>query len=110
MKKSSILCQEGEKDDIFNIGIINNGSSRLENLSLAVQSPVWTELIYLTGETTIRSFYNLVSKPEMKNKFLFEAINTWRARKQLNIDFLKTGKKINKIDNIKTLKRINKEL
>lgn len=110
MKKSSILCQEGEKNDIFNIGIINNDSSRLENLSLAVQSPVWTELIYLTGETTIRSFYNLVSKPEMKNKFLFEAINTWRARKQLDVDFLKTGKKINKIDNIKTLKRINKEL
>lgn len=109
MKKSSILCQKGEKNSQFDVGVIGNGeddndpNSRLENLSLAAKNLVWTELLYITGEPVIRSFYNLVSKPEMKNKFLFEAINNWKGRKQLTISESKDNKII-KIDNIKTLK------
>ena len=67
LRRSSILTQSGEKDSTFEIGVIEN-DSRLETMSLAVKEKVWTELLYFTGDTLIRSFYNIVSKPELKNK------------------------------------------
>jgi hypothetical protein len=50
----------------------------------------------------------MVSKPELKNKFLFEAINNWRGRKSLHLEE-NANNSIIKIDNIKTLKRIKKK-
>lgn len=106
MKRSSILYQPGNKTSNFEVGVISNSDSRLEGLTLAIKEDIWTELLYINGESAIKSFYNVVSKPELKNKFLFEAINLWRGRK-----YIKTYNNVNspiiKIDNIKTLKRIN---
>lgn len=107
LRKSSILTQIGKKDDTFEVGVIEN-NARVENMSLAVKDNVWTEILYLTGEPLIRSFYNVVSKPELKNKFLFEAINLWKGRRQINVS-KNEAEPIFKIDNIKTLKRINNE-
>lgn len=107
LRKPSILTQAGKKEDTFEIGVIPN-DSRLENMSLAIKDNVWTELLYLTGEPVVKSFYNLISKAELKNKFLFEAINSWKGRRQLSI-FENDSDPIFKIDNIKTLKRINNE-
>lgn len=107
MRRSSVLCQKADKDTTFDIGIISN-NDRLETLSLAVKDRVWTELLYLNGDSLIRSFYNTISKPELKNKFLFEAINTWRGRRQIYLAE-NTDEQIIKLDNIKTLKRITEE-
>lgn len=107
LRKPSILTQSGAKDGTFEIGVISN-DSRLETMSLAVKDKVWTELLYLTGDQLIRSFYNTISKPELKNKFLFEALNIWKGRKQLYVCENKADN-IFKIDNIKTLKRITDE-
>lgn len=104
IKKSSILCQNASKESMFDVGIIDNGE-RLENLSLAVKDKVWTDLLFLNGDTMIRSFYNTISKPELKTKFLFEAINAWRGRRQLYLSE-NQDEEIIKVDNIKTLKRI----
>jgi CTP:phosphocholine cytidylyltransferase-like protein len=109
IKKSSILYQESSEESTFEIGVIDNGTGeRLETLSLAVKDRVWTDLLYLNGESMVKSFYNTISKPELKTKFLFEAINAWRGRRQL---FLSENKddKIIKVDNIKTLKRITEQ-
>lgn len=109
IKKSSILYQASSKDSMFDVGVIENESGeRLENLSLAVKDKVWTDLLFLNGEAMIRSFYNTISKPELKNKFLFEAINTWRGRRQLYLSE-NQDEEIIKVDNIKTLKRITEE-
>jgi choline kinase len=108
MRKSSILCQEPSKELNFDVGIIDNADHRLEHFSLAVKQKVWTELLYLTGSIAVKSFYNTVSKPELKNKFLFEAVNQWRGRKQLLV-CENDSDTIIKIDNIKTLKRMNPE-
>ena len=77
-------------------------------MSLAIKDNVWTELLYLTGEQLVKSFYNTISKPELKNKFLFEAINLWRGRKQITITE-NDSNSVMKIDNIKTFKRISDE-
>lgn len=107
IKKSSILYQQSCKESTFDIGIIDNGE-RLETLSLAVKDKVWTDLLYLNGDSMIRSFYNTISKPELKTKFLFEAVNAWRGRRQLYLSENK-DEKIIKVDNIKTLKRITEQ-
>jgi hypothetical protein len=107
LRKPSIMTQEGKKGDTFEIGVIPN-DTRLETMSLAVKENVWTELLYLTGEPLVKSFYNLISKAELKNKFLFEAINLWKGRRQLFIN-QNSYEPIFKIDNIKTFKRINNE-
>jgi len=107
IKKSSILYQESCEESTFDIGVIDNGD-RLETLSLAVKDRVWTDLLYLNGESMIKSFYNTISKPELKTKFLFEAINAWRGRRQLYLSENK-DEKIIKVDNIKTLKRITEQ-
>ena len=107
IKKSSILYQKSCEESTFDIGIIDNGD-RLETLSLAVKDRVWTDLLYLNGESMIKSFYNTISKPELKTKFLFEAINAWRGRRQLYLSENK-DEKIIKVDNIKTLKRITEQ-
>lgn len=107
LRKPSILTQSGAKNSTFDIGVIAN-DSRLETMSLAVKDKVWTELLYLTGDQLVKSFYNIISKPELKNKFLFEALNMWKGRRQLYVSE-NLSEPIYKIDNIKTLKRITDE-
>lgn len=104
MKRSSILYQESDKESTFDVGVISDGD-RLENLSPAVKDRVWTDLLYLNGDPIIRSFYNTISKPELKTKFLFEAINDWRGKKQIHL-IENRDEKIIKVDNIKTYKRV----
>jgi len=106
IRRSSLLCQEPDKEQNFDIGIIENDDKRLEQFSLAMKTKVWTELLYLTGEAVIKSFYNTISKPELKTKFLFEAVNEWRGRRQLLVCD-NSAETIVKINNIKTLKRMN---
>lgn len=106
-RRSSIMFQGSDKTQNFDVGVIEN-DNRLENLSLAVKDKVWTELLYLNGEPLVKSFYNTISKPELKNKFLFEAINSWRGRKTLYVEE-NVNEKITKVDNIKTLKRIKNQ-
>lgn len=107
LKKSSIPMQPYAKDCVFEVGVICD-DSRLETMSLAVKDKVWTELIYLNNENLIKSFYNVVSKPEFKNKFLFEALNFWKCKKQLHVQEI-SANQVFKIDNIKTLKRVADE-
>lgn len=104
LREPSMLFQEDESEE-FDIGVIEN-NGKLENLSLAVSSKTWTELTYITGDSLIQSFYNIVSNPEYKNKFLFEAMNSWSGRKRVSL-VKNIGDPIVKINTIKTLKRVN---
>lgn len=107
LKKSSLLYQESSKGNNFEIGVIGQGKG-FESLSLAVKEKNWTEILYLAGDKNIQSFYNVVSKPEFKTKFFFEAINSWGQRKAV-LAKKNQSEMIVKINNLKTLKRINEE-
>ena len=107
LNKSSILFQTPQENNEFEVGVITNGE-KLENFSLAVNDTCWTELMYLTGNKITQSFYNLVSNPEYKNKFLFEAMNDWPNRREM-VATHNQYFPIIKINNVKTLKRINDE-
>lgn len=107
LRRSSLLYQNSDKKDNFDVGVIEN-EKKLEMLSLAVKDKIWTEIFYITGNRQINSFYNMVSKPEYKTKFFFEAINSWGGK-----GGVATAKNVSepivKINNIKTLKRVINE-
>ena len=107
LSKSSLLYQDRLKSNNFEVGVISN-NKRLEMLSLAVKENCWTELLYINGGKSIQSFYNIVSKPDFKTKFFFEAINGWSSKRTL-LAKQNHSEPIVKINNIKTLKRINNE-
>ena len=107
LKRSSLLYQEKQKTSNFDIGVISDGKS-MESLSLAVKDKSWTEILYLSGTKNVQSFYNIVSKPEFKTKFFFEAINSWAHRKSI-IASENSAELIVKINNLKTLKRVNEK-
>ncbi len=105
LSRSSILFQEQNKENNFEIGIIEN-FKKLETLSLAVKDKSWTEILYLNGSRPINSFYNTVSKPEYKTKFFFEAINAWNSKKTLHVN-QNLSSPIVKVSNIKSFKKVN---
>lgn len=107
LRRPSLLYQDSQKKDNFDVGVIEN-NKRLEMLSLAAKEKSWTELFYISGDRQISSFYNVVSKPEFKTKFFFEAINNWGARGSICTSE-NSSDPIVKINNIKTLKRVNNE-
>ncbi len=106
LSSSSLLYQESQKEGNFDVGVIEN-KNKLEMLSLAVKDKCWTELLYLNGDSNIQSFYNIVSKADYKTKFFFEAINGWSNKKNLKTCF-NYSESIVKINNVKTLKKVNK--
>ena len=106
LKQSSIVYQDRASDNLFDVGVIPAKNERLESLSLAIKDKCWTEIMYLHGAPMIKSFYQIVSNPEFKTKFFFEAVNSWNHRKNLTV-YKNQAEPIIKVNNIKTLKRIN---
>ena len=99
-----ILMQKDCYNDNFEIGVIEN-NGKLENFALGIKNKFWSEIFYLNGHKDINLFSSIISNTEYKNKFMFEAIN--EMNKKTYIKTLHTNKPLTKIDNIKTLKRIN---
>jgi choline kinase len=104
LNTSMIIYQNQNDDSNFEVGVISN-NNKLEGLSIGVKNQYWTELLYLSNSKIIKILYSILSNPEYKNKFVFEAIN------QLpNISNISTKKNkhepIIKVNSIKTLKRI----
>lgn len=98
-----ILMQNESQDSNFEIGVIEN-NNLLENFSIGVKNKYWSEIFYLNGEKNISYFLSIVSDPDYKNRFIFEALNEFNKKFQLKT--IRTQKPPVKIDNIKTLKRI----
>lgn len=104
LERNCILIQDESYDSNFEVGVIENNNV-LENFSIGIKNKHWSEILYLTGEKEINNLYSVISNPEYKNRFMFEAIN--EINKNLNIQVIKTGKPLTKLDNIKTLKRVS---
>jgi len=103
LESCSVVTQEKNEDGAFEINAISN-DGRLEQLSLGLKSNFWTEMFYLSGKDSIQGFYNTLSSPDYKNRFLFEAINDVSGNHEFRT--VKVDIPINKINNIKTFRRI----
>lgn len=105
LSQSSIMTQNEDSSSSFEVGVIANPKSKLEHLSLGVKFNYWTELVYLANEKIIRAIYAIVSNPEYKNRFVFEAINELSNKYDICV-VNNSQTPLRKIDNLKTLKRI----
>ena len=103
-KKTSInVQQENFKSEFFVSAIVNK--QKLQSFCLGEKADFWTENLYLNGQGVVDQFYSIVSNPDFKNKFMFEAIN--ELLKNNTVSVTDVGKnKIMKLNNIRTLKRI----
>tara|TARA_B100002019_G_scaffold98716_3_gene85042 strand:- start:132 stop:878 length:747 start_codon:yes stop_codon:yes gene_type:complete len=104
--KSCIISQTSDEFKSFDIGVIED-DSRLQSLSIGVKTDAWTEMLYLSDKKAVNSLYKIVSNPEYKNKFLFEAVNDLLKNNTI-LAKKNPSNPIIKIHNIKTLRRITK--
>jgi len=100
---SFVLTQGKHEDSGFEINAISNDGV-LEQFSIGLKSNFWTEVLYLADHKIIKALYNVLSDPEYKNKFLFEALNDIAPK--YDIKDVKLDSPIKKINNIKIFKRI----
>jgi len=103
LSASSIFTQKNNDDMTYEINAITNDGV-VEQLSLGLKRNYWTEMFYLSDKDIVKSFYNTLSNPEYKNRFLFEALND--TSKRFPIKNVRVDTPIRKINNIKTFKRI----
>lgn len=106
LNTSSIIYQNQHDDSNFEVGVVHN-NNQLEGLSIGVKNQYWTELLYLADKKTIKLLYSILSNPEYKNRFIFEAINELPNKQHITV---KKNKRlpIIKVNSIKILKRIAK--
>ena len=105
LNQSSIIIQDQGENSSFEVGVVVSQKSKLENLSLGVKFNYWTELVYLANEKIIKAIYSIVSNPEYKNRFVFEAINELSSKHDILV-VNNQQSPLRKIDTLKTLKRI----
>lgn len=102
--QSCVIVQNDNLDDTFEVGVIC-AEDKLERLSLGIKKECWVEMIYLSNQEIINDIYSIISNPEYKNRFIFEAINEILSKQKINVTH-NTYSPIYKINNIKTLKKV----
>lgn len=102
---SCIYIHDHNGDNNFEIGAICN-DNKLESLTIGIKQNYWAELLFLNDDKTLKDFRNIVNEDFFKNKLFFEAVNSLNQKHQLLVQKIKQCYKLN---NAKTLKRINFE-
>ena len=102
--QSCVIVQDDHLDDSFEIGAIS-ADKGLERLSLGIKQKYWVELIYLSNQEVIRDIYSIISNPEYKNRFIFEAVNEILTKQKIEVKSNQYSP-IYKVNNIKTLKKV----
>jgi len=103
VNQTSVVVQPQSSDSNFEVGcIIVDGN--LSHLTYGVGGHFWTEMIFLHGRDTIDLFQRIVSDSDFKNKFLFEAINNLAEKREVSV-VVNHEKRINKVDNLKSLRK-----
>lgn len=101
--KTNVVTQENNDSANLEVGVIEN-NHYLENLSFGIKNRYWCEIFYLNSIAHVQEFYGIVSNPDYKSKFMFEAINDFTRRYPVGVV---TANKVTRIDNIKTIKGMN---
>ncbi len=104
--RSTVMCQKEDEFKNFDIGVVENDNI-LQSLSVGVKEKFWNEILYLGNRKVINNLYSVISNPEYKNRFLFEAVNVLLKDHRF-VAKENDSRNVLKIENIKTLKRITK--
>lgn len=105
LQENYIFVNDHNIDNNFDIGAINN-VNYLENLTIGIKQNYWSEALFLGSEISVKAFREILSLESFKNKLFFESINHLGNKHKIQI---KKISNIIKLNNAKTLKRINAE-
>jgi len=103
----SVLTQESNPNQNLDVGVIHN-KGKVEHMSMGIKASHWSEIFALSGPKAINALRNIVTPPEYKNKFVFEAINELVKKQKIAV-INSSDVPLYKINNIKTLKRVTNE-
>ena len=104
--RGSILYQNSDAANNLEVGAIHSEKS-LIGLNYGVDNKVWSEISFFRGKETIECLRGIISSVDYKNMLLFEAINSMVDHKKKIDAIYNDGPESIKINNIKTLKRVN---
>ena len=98
-----------EKKNLPNleIGITVNQDGFAENFCYGIARK-WSEVVFLQRIEAINSFRKIISTPDYKTKFLFEALNDLGRIANHKLKVIENPTPILKIDNVKTYHHIRK--
>ena len=104
LNTSMVVYQNQNDDSNFEVGVVHH-ENRLEGMSIGVKNQYWIELLYLSDQKTIQFLYSILSNPEYKNRFIFEAINQLPNRHTILVK-KNQNNPIIKVNSLRALKRI----
>ena len=103
LNTSMVVYQNQNDDSNFEVGVVHH-ENRLEGMSIGVKNQYWIELLYLSDQKTIQYLYSILSNPEYKNRFIFEAINELPNRHTILVK-KNQNNPIIKVNSLRALKR-----
>jgi choline kinase len=106
-EKNFVLSQSSNKDQSFELSLIQCELNRLQTICFGLKNNFWSEIFFLKSETSVSNFYNIIDNIDYKNKFAFEALNDFSKNNKIEIQS-NNMEEIVKVHNIKTLKKVLK--
>jgi len=91
----------------LDVGVTINERGHIENLCFGLEK-IWSELTFLDTVGTIETFRKIISLPDYKTKFIFEALNELGKTSHKVGFFINTYSPLVKIDNIKTYHKVRR--
>ena len=106
--KSAVVSQEVSDGSNLEVGVITDNKDVSINFHYGIKGDIWTEIFFLRGKGLVDDLRRTVSSVEFKNRLKFEALNSMIESKCKLRVIKNPGPEILKINNIKTLKKVNK--
>jgi len=104
--KSFVVYEKFDNPNL-DVGVIVGPNGRTENFCYGIGQK-WTEILFLNNQDIIEAIRKIVSTPDYKNKFIFEALNDL-SKTRFRLDSIENpNRPITKISNIKTYHEVNK--
>lgn len=105
IRQSAVLC-ESEPSENLEIGFNLNESGFIEHFAYGA-SKLWSEIFFLNNSDIVDALRKILSGPDYKTKFMFEALNEL-VKTRHNLKMINNDHPIQKINNIKTYHKVRK--
>jgi len=106
--KSCVVSQDVSEGSNLEVGVLTNDDDVSINFHYGIKSNIWSEILFLRGKGLVDDLRRTVSSIEFKNRLMFEALNSMIESKCKLRVVQNPGPEILKINNIKTLRKVNK--
>jgi len=105
--RSSIIVEQDHPDS-FEVGSTIDDNGNVTNLCYGLDNK-WSEILYLDDDNAIEHLRRVVSSPDYKTKFIFEAINELNKISKFSLGHIVNDVcQLHKVNNIKTYHKVRK--